>query len=151
VIDALKDSGRVDRAERRESHAAHGRPRGEEWEAVKGVSNYADVVSGPRNGWYVNTSGGSRDGMIFHIVRKGDQIFHVYGKGKHKQFIEVDYDPNKASHQVGRGGGGKDDDKKTDGTKGSGTKTGGTSASEPETGTKGSDTKTGGAAAPTED
>ena len=121
VIDAVKDSGRVERADRQESQAAR-RPRNEEWAAVKGVSNYADIVSGPRNGWYVNTSGGERDGMLFHIVRKGDKVFHVYGTGKHKQFVEVDYDPNKASHQVGGTKGGKDDDKKADGTKGADTK-----------------------------
>jgi hypothetical protein len=151
VIEAVKDSGRVDRAERQASHAAR-RPRSEEWAAVKGVSNYADIVSGPRNGWYVNTSGGERDGMLFHIVHKGDKVFHVYGKGKHKQVVEVDYDPNKASHNVGRSNGGKDDDKKTDGTKGADTKTGGTTPSESESDTK-SDTRssTGGVAAPSED
>ena len=141
VIEAIKDSGRVTRAERQDSHAA-ARPRREQWAAVPGVSNYADIVSGPRNGWYVNTSGGERDGMLFHIVRKGDQVFHVYGKGKHKQVVEVDYDPNKASHGVGRSNGGKDDDKKTDGPK--------PSESEPDTK---SDTRssTGGAAAPDSD
>ena len=150
VIAAVKDSGRMDRAEREDSQAAR-RPRNEEWAAVKGVSNYADIVSGPRNGWYVNTSGGERDGMLFHIVRKGDKVFHVYGKGQHKQVVEVDYDPNKASHNVGRSNGGKDDDKKTDGTKGADTKTGGSSpaGSEPET-KSGASSPTGGAVPPSD-
>jgi hypothetical protein len=149
VIDAVKDSGRVDRAERQASHAAR-RPRNEEWSAVPGVSNYADIVSGRRNGWYVNTSGGERDGMLFHIVRKGDQVFHVYGKGKHKQVVEVDYDPNKASHQVGGTKGGKDDDKKTDDTKAADTKTGGTKGGGSSAGESEDRSQTGGAVPPTD-
>ena len=87
VVKAADDSGKV-RAGDAEASAAH-RPNRETWAPVEGVSNYADILSGPRNGWFVNTSGGVRDGMAFHIVHRGEKTFHVYGTGKHKQEIEV--------------------------------------------------------------
>ena len=73
---------------------AHGRPedqpgRGERWAPVEGHSNYADILEGPRNGLYVNISGGIRDGMAFQIVKKGEKVFHVYGTGKDRQLIQV--------------------------------------------------------------
>ena len=88
VIPALKDSGLV--PNKGHDAVAAGRvPRGEEWAPVNGVSNYADILNGKRNGYYVNTSGGVRDGMAFQIVKDGDRTLHVYGKGKHRQVIEV--------------------------------------------------------------
>ena len=103
VVDATKDSGKV--ADGRGASAAR-TPRGEEWAPVNGVSNHADILNGPRNGYYVNTSGGVRDGMAFQIVKQGDRTFHVYGKGKNRQMIEV-------------GGAARrdDDDKKSGGTR----------------------------------
>ncbi len=89
VIDAAKDSGKV-RAEKNDAQAAARRaPKNEQWAPVNGANNYADILSGPRNGLYVNTSGGERDGMAFQIVRRGDETYHVYGKGKHRQVVEV--------------------------------------------------------------
>jgi hypothetical protein len=64
-------------------------PKGEQWAPVAGHDNYADILNGKRNGYFVNISGGVRDGMAFQIVKRGDQTFHVYGSGKHKQEIEV--------------------------------------------------------------
>jgi hypothetical protein len=64
-------------------------PKGEEWAPVEGHDSYADILNGKRNGFYVNISGGVRDGMAFQIVKRGDRTFHVYGTGKHKQEIEV--------------------------------------------------------------
>src|SRR3954452_10716446 len=64
-------------------------PKGEQWAPVDGHDNYADILNGKRNGFYVNISGGVRDGMAFQIVKRGDKTFHVYGSGKHKQEIEV--------------------------------------------------------------
>jgi hypothetical protein len=64
-------------------------PKGEQWAPVEGHDNYADILNGKRNGFYVNISGGVRDGMAFQIVKRGDKTFHVYGSGKHKQEIEV--------------------------------------------------------------
>ena len=51
--------------------------------------NYADILSGKRNGLFVNISGGVRDGMAFQIVKHGEKTFHVYGSGKERQVIEV--------------------------------------------------------------
>jgi hypothetical protein len=64
-------------------------PKGEQWAPVDGHDNYADILNGKRNGFYVNISGGVRDGMAFQIVKRGDKTYHVYGTGKHKQEIEV--------------------------------------------------------------
>ena len=64
-------------------------PRGERWEAVPGRSDYADVVSGPRNGYYVNLQDGPRQGQVFHMVRKDGRELHIYGEGRDRQVIEV--------------------------------------------------------------
>jgi hypothetical protein len=64
-------------------------PKGEQWAPVEGHDSYADILNGKRNGYFVNISGGVRDGMAFQIVKRGDKTFHVYGTGKHKQEIEV--------------------------------------------------------------
>jgi hypothetical protein len=62
---------------------------GETWEHVPGTNNYADILTGKRNGWYVNISGGERHGQVFHIVKRGDKTYHVYGKGDDKLWVEV--------------------------------------------------------------
>lgn len=75
----------------------HGKPvksqaqpaKGEQWAPVEGHSSYADILSGKRNGLYVNISGGLRDGMAFQIVKHGARTYHVYGSGAHRQVIEV--------------------------------------------------------------
>ena len=64
-------------------------PKGERWAPVEGHDNYADILSGKRNGLFVNISGGVRDGMAFQIVKHGQHTYHVYGSGKHRQVIEV--------------------------------------------------------------
>ena len=64
-------------------------PKGEQWAPVEGHDNYADILSGKRNGLFVNISGGVRDGMAFQIIHKSGKTFHVYGSGKHRQEIEV--------------------------------------------------------------
>jgi hypothetical protein len=64
-------------------------PRGERWEPVPGRSDYADVVSGPRNGFYVNLSPGPRQGQVFHIVRRDGRELHVYGEGANRRTIDV--------------------------------------------------------------
>jgi hypothetical protein len=71
-------------------------PKGEQWAPVDGHDSYADILNGKRNGYYVNISGGVRDGMAFQIVKRGDKTFHVYGTGKHKQEIEVGVHKKKA-------------------------------------------------------
>jgi hypothetical protein len=94
VVAAEKDSGFVANGVR--PGGVHV-PKGEQWGPVKGVSNYADILSGPRLGYFVNTSGGIRNGMAFQIVRKGGQTYHVYGHGTNRQWIRV-HNPKAAPH-----------------------------------------------------
>jgi hypothetical protein len=84
------DASATTDAAKRAKHPPQDRPaKGERWAPVAGHNNYADILAGPRNGLYVNISGGVRDGMAFQIVKKGDKTFHVYGTGKDRQMIEV--------------------------------------------------------------
>jgi hypothetical protein len=64
-------------------------PSGETWAAVSGHDDYADILSGPRNGHYVNLSGNAREGREFLIVRRDGHTYHVYGSGEDKQVVEV--------------------------------------------------------------
>lgn len=65
-------------------------PKGETWAPVKGHQSYADILSGSRNGYYVNLQQGSaREGDVFHIVKRDGKEFHVYGKGEDKVWVEV--------------------------------------------------------------
>jgi hypothetical protein len=65
-------------------------PKGETWGPVKGSPSYADILSGPRNGYFVNLQQGSvREGQTFHIVKRDGKEFHVYGEGDSKVWVEV--------------------------------------------------------------
>jgi hypothetical protein len=64
-------------------------PKGELWAPVEGHLNYADILNGKRNGFYVNLSSGARRGMTFVIEHHGGKTYHVYGEGKHRQMVEV--------------------------------------------------------------
>lgn len=96
VVKAAADASATTKAAKLRGHAEDQPPKGEKWAPVEGHSTYADILEGPRNGQYVNISGGMRDGMAFQIVKKGDKTFHVYGTGKHKQTIEIA--PKKAAN-----------------------------------------------------
>jgi hypothetical protein len=61
-------------------------PKGETSKAVKGHA-YADILSGPRNGMYLNTSGNKRDGQAFVLVKRDGKEFHVYGSGKDRVVV----------------------------------------------------------------
>ena len=64
-------------------------PKGELWAPVEGHWNYADILNGKRNGFFVNLSSGLRRGMTFVIEHHGGKTYHVYGDGKHRQMVEV--------------------------------------------------------------
>jgi hypothetical protein len=65
-------------------------PKGETWGPVDGKRAYADILTGPRNGYYVNLQqGSSREGDVFHIVKRAGKEFHVYGEGDKKVWVEV--------------------------------------------------------------
>ena len=61
-------------------------PKGETTKAVEGHA-YADVLTGPRNGMYVNTSGNKRDGQAFVLLKRDGKEFHIYGSGKDRVVV----------------------------------------------------------------
>jgi hypothetical protein len=69
-------------------------PKGETWGPIKDKKSYADILSGPRNGYYINLQqGSSREGEVFHIVKRGGKEFHVYGQDTKKVWVEVGAKP----------------------------------------------------------
>jgi len=79
-------------------------PKGETWGPVKGAPSYADILSGPRNGYYVNLQQGSvREGQVFHIVKRDGKEFHVYGEGDDKVWVEVGAKKKKADAATANG------------------------------------------------
>jgi hypothetical protein len=63
-------------------------PKGERTQKVAG-HNYMEIVSGPRNGMFINNTGGKRDGEAFLIVKRHGREFHVYGTGSDRAVYEV--------------------------------------------------------------
>src|SRR6185312_78837 len=63
-------------------------PKGEKTQAVKGHS-YKEIVSGPRNGMFINNTGNRRDGEAFLIVKRHGREFHIYGSGDDRTVYEV--------------------------------------------------------------
>jgi hypothetical protein len=68
-------------------------PKGETWGPVDGHTDYADILAGPRDGFYVSLTG-PRKGQAFVIVHEHGKAFHVYGEGKNKVSIPVPADPS---------------------------------------------------------
>ena len=89
IVKPAVDAGDVTKAAKHRKHPGDQPRKGEKWELVQGA-NYADIIGGPRNGLYVNISGGVRDGMAFQIVKKDGKWWHVYGTGKDRQWIPSD-------------------------------------------------------------
>jgi hypothetical protein len=50
---------------------------------------YVEIVSGPRNGMFINRSGNSRDGEAFVLVKKDGRDVHIYGSGKDRETVVV--------------------------------------------------------------
>ena len=63
-------------------------PKGERTQKVAG-HNYVEIISGPRNGMFINNTGGKRDGEAFLIVRRHGREFHIYGTGADRAVYEV--------------------------------------------------------------
>jgi hypothetical protein len=89
MVDAAADHGQVTAADKAVKGRSDQAKAGEVWEPVRG-HRYADIIGGPRNGLFVNTQGGPRDGMSFQIVKRDGKVFHVYGTGKDREVIQVD-------------------------------------------------------------
>ena len=62
--------------------------KGEKIEPVEGHA-YAEIVSGPRSGMYINTSGNSRRGDAFVLVEKSGFDYHIYGSGADREVIRA--------------------------------------------------------------
>ena len=63
-------------------------PDDETYRAVDG-QRYEEIVSGPRNGMFVNRSGNQRDGEAFVLVKRNGREFHVYGTGADRQVVPI--------------------------------------------------------------
>jgi hypothetical protein len=55
--------------------------KGERVKRVEGRDNYVEIVSGPREGMFVNTSGNARHGEVFVRAIKDGVEQHIYGSG----------------------------------------------------------------------
>jgi hypothetical protein len=62
--------------------------KGEKIEPVEGHA-YAEIVSGPRSGMYINTSGNSRHGEAFVLVEKDNFDYHIYGTGADRVVVRA--------------------------------------------------------------
>jgi hypothetical protein len=62
--------------------------KGEKIEPVEGHA-YAEIVSGPRAGMYINTSGNSRHGEAFVLVEKAEFNYHIYGSGDDRTVVRA--------------------------------------------------------------
>jgi hypothetical protein len=50
---------------------------------------YAEILTGPRAGMYVNTSHNVRAGQTFVMVHRNGVELHVYGTGKNRHVVEM--------------------------------------------------------------
>ena len=62
--------------------------KGEKIEPVEGHA-YAEIVSGARNGMFVNTSGNERHGETFVLVHKHGVEYHIYGSGANREVVAM--------------------------------------------------------------
>jgi hypothetical protein len=79
-------------------------PKGETTREVDGKP-YVEVMSGPRNGMFINRSGNDRDGEAFVLVRRKHHDLHVYGTGKDRRVVVVPHDGEKAAAPTDTGKG----------------------------------------------
>jgi hypothetical protein len=61
---------------------------------------YADILTGSRDGLYLNTSGNVRDGDVFTLVKREGREYHIYGTGKDRQVIGLRPRPEAATEQA---------------------------------------------------
>src|SRR3954453_10996697 len=59
-------------------------------------TNYAEILTGPRAGLYLNTSGGARDGEAFVLVKHDGKEDHIYGTGDDRKVITVGGDKSES-------------------------------------------------------
>ena len=64
-------------------------------------ANYAEILTGPRAGMYLNTSGGARDGEAFVLVKRDGREDHIYGTGADRKVITVGKNSTDAKTDTG--------------------------------------------------
>jgi hypothetical protein len=88
--DSSEKASSTDKSSSSSSSSSSGKvekaPANETTKQVEGRA-YADILTGKRNGLYLNTSGNARDGQTFALVMKEGREFHIYGTGKDRQII----------------------------------------------------------------
>ena len=84
---AVRDAKDKDKAKSTDATSTSA-PKGERTQKVDG-HHYMEIVSGPRNGMFINNSGNARDGDAFVIVKRHGREFHIYGSGKDRNVYEV--------------------------------------------------------------
>src|SRR5215218_8339415 len=57
------------------------------------------VMSGPRNGMFINRTSNERRGQAFTIVHRQDRALHIYGTGKDRRVI-VSWHKDQPAHQT---------------------------------------------------
>lgn len=64
-------------------------PKGPKGETTRQVEQhpYLEVMSGPRNGMFINTTNNERRGQAFVLVKRDDHDLHIYGTGKNRRVI----------------------------------------------------------------
>lgn len=94
------------------------RPKGETSRPV-GTKPYEEILSGPRNGMFVNMTQNERRGEAFVLVKRPGRDLHIYGSGEDRKIIVVWHDKDHAKGS---------DDKKSTPAADKGTGTGGATA-----------------------
>src|SRR5215218_5462685 len=74
-------------------------PKGETTRAVPDHPAYVEIMSGPRNGMFINMTNNERRGEAFTIVRRHDRDLHVYGTGKDRRVI-VSWHKDQPAHDA---------------------------------------------------
>ena len=75
-------------ASRQPDDAKSATPKNETYRAVAGQP-YEEIVSGRRNGMFINRSGNARDGEAFVLVKRNGREFHIYGSGADRQVVPI--------------------------------------------------------------
>jgi hypothetical protein len=74
-------------------------PKGETTRAVKDHPAYVEIMSGPRNGMFINMTNNERRGEAFVLVRRHDRDLHIYGTGKDRRVI-ISWHKDQPAHQT---------------------------------------------------
>ncbi|MDA0182872.1 hypothetical protein OJ997_21345 [Solirubrobacter phytolaccae] len=61
---------------------------------------YADILTGTRNGLYLNTSGNARDGQVFSLVKREGREYHIYGTGKDRLVVGLRPKPETTTEET---------------------------------------------------